>query len=76
MIDVTERLKRIQTPYVRADLHKCEACWRCVGVCPEKIIGKVGLLWHKHIVFKDSDNCSGCRKCIRACPYGVFTQQI
>lgn len=68
-------LKKTQTPYVTTDLHKCKACWKCVVACPKQVIGKVVFLWHKHIVFKDSDNCSGCQKCIKVCPYGVFSHQ-
>lgn len=71
----TERLKKIQTPYMSINPHKCKACWECITVCPKQVIGKVGFLWHKHIVFKDSDNCSGCQKCIKICPHGVFNHQ-
>jgi NAD-dependent dihydropyrimidine dehydrogenase PreA subunit len=71
----TDRLKRIQTPYVGVNLRKCKACWECVAACPKQVIGKVGFLWHKHIVFRNSDNCSGCQKCIKICPHGVFIHQ-
>jgi Uncharacterized anaerobic dehydrogenase len=75
MMKGADRIKKVRTPYVRADLRNCKACWRCVEACPKRIIGKVGFLWHRHIVFNDSDNCSGCKKCIKVCPYGVFSHQ-
>jgi 2-oxoglutarate ferredoxin oxidoreductase subunit delta len=68
-----ERLKRIRTGYVWANPRLCKACWKCVGICPEQVIGKVGFLWHKHIIFRDSDSCTGCKRCVKACPYGVFS---
>ncbi|MDR1056019.1 MAG: 4Fe-4S binding protein [Prevotellaceae bacterium] len=69
-------LNKIHTPYVCANLRKCKACWKCMYNCPEKVIGKVGFLWHKHIVIKNAGNCIGCKKCIRICPYGVFSEKI
>jgi 2-oxoglutarate ferredoxin oxidoreductase subunit delta len=68
-----ERLKRVRTDYIWANPRLCEACWECISACPQEVIGKVGFLWHKHIVFKNSDSCIGCRKCIKVCPNGVFT---
>lgn len=32
-----------------------------------------GILWHKHIALKKSDDCIGCKKCIQVCPHGVFS---
>lgn len=50
----------------------CVACWQCVDECLKNVIGKVKILWHKHVVFKNADACIGCGKCIKACPNGVF----
>lgn len=69
------KLRGTQTPYVKVDLHKCKACWKCIVACPQQVIGRISFLWHKHIILKDSDNCSGCKKCIGICPYGVFNHQ-
>jgi len=76
MEKVTNKLKKIHTQYVWANHKKCKACWKCVGACPKQVIGKVGILWHKHIVLKNSDNCNGCKKCIQICPYGVFSEDM
>ena len=73
---VTSRLKKIHTKYVWANHQRCKACWECVDACPKQVIGKVGILWHKHIVLKDSDNCNGCKKCIQICPHGVFSEDM
>lgn len=70
-----DRLKKIQSLYIKVDLHKCKACWKCIEVCPKQVIGKVGFLWHKHIVLKESDNCTGCQICIKTCPYEVFSSK-
>ena len=67
-----DKLSKIHTKHVWAIPRACVACWKFVDACPKQVIGKVGFLWHKHIVFKDSDNCTGCKKCIQTCPQGVF----
>ena len=51
---------------------RCMACWECVGKCPKKVIGKTGILCHRHVAFKEADACIGCGKCIKTCPQGVF----
>lgn len=65
-------MKRLTTDYVTMNPRHCVACWECVEKCPKKVIGKVGFLWHKHVVFRDADACIGCGKCIKTCPQGVF----
>lgn len=65
-------MKRIATKYVAINPRRCVACWKCVKKCPKGVIGKVGFLWHKHVVFKDADACIGCNKCVETCPHGVF----
>lgn len=65
-------MKRIATKYVAMNPRRCVACWECVEKCPKHVIGKVGFLWHKHVVFTNADACIGCNKCIKVCPNGVF----
>ncbi|MDR3268002.1 MAG: ferredoxin family protein [Tannerella sp.] len=67
-----DRLKRIHTAHVWINPRKCVACWKCVDACPKQVIGKVGFLWHKHIVIRNPENCSGCKACLKTCPHGVF----
>ena len=71
---MTDRKKLISTPYICVNLRSCTACGRCIAACPKHVIGKVGALWHKHIVIKNAESCIGCKKCIRACPHGVFNE--
>ena len=40
--------------------------------CPKNVVGKIEILWHRHVVFRNPDACIGCRKCIKTCPHGVF----
>ncbi len=65
-------MKRLTTDYVTMNPRRCVACWECVEKCPKNVIGKVGFLWHKHVVFRDADACTGCGKCMKTCPHGVF----
>ncbi|MFV0553365.1 MAG: 4Fe-4S binding protein [Mangrovibacterium sp.] len=60
--------------FISLDTNKCIACWKCVDACERKVIGKVAILWHKHIVLRNLDNCLGCGKCIKACPQGVISK--
>jgi len=73
---IEERLDKIRTPHIWANPKKCAACWKCVEECPNHAIGRVGFLWHKHIVFQNSSDCIGCKKCIRTCQHGVFRERI
>ena len=71
-----ERLKKTYTGHVWADTGRCKACWDCVAACPSQVIGKVSFLWHKHIVFRKSDDCTGCNKCMSTCRHGVFSEDL
>ena len=55
------KLQRIHTPYIWVNPRACAACWKCIDNCPRDVIGKVGFLWHKHIVIRNADNCIGCK---------------
>ena len=70
------KLQRIHTPYIWVNTRACAACWKCIDNCPRDVIGKVGFLWHKHIVIRNADNCIGCKKCMKSCPSGVFSESM
>ena len=58
-----------QTRHIQLDSRQCEACWKCVEVCPQRVIGKMNFFFHKHAVFRRPEECSGCRKCVKVCEY-------
>jgi 2-oxoglutarate ferredoxin oxidoreductase subunit delta len=71
-----EKLNKIRTAYIWTNHQNCIACWKCIDICPKRVIGKVDFPWHKHIVLKNVKNCIGCKECIKVCPKGVFTEEM
>lgn len=76
MRNAQQKLRRIRTDYIWANLRNCTACWRCLRACPKGVIGRKAFLWHRHIYIKDADSCIGCNKCLKVCPSGVFSQTL
>lgn len=64
----------IRTAFVLLDTRKCEACWKCINVCGNGVIGRINLPWHKHIRFANSNACSGCMRCVKACETGALSK--
>lgn len=62
------------TNYIVLDTRKCEACWKCMEICTNNVIGRVNLPWHKHALIIQRDNCTGCSKCIKACDFNAITK--
>jgi Pyruvate/2-oxoacid:ferredoxin oxidoreductase delta subunit len=65
--------KHTKSLYVKLNTRKCKACLRCSENCPEQIIGKVDLTWHKHALIIEPHRCSGCLKCVEVCRYDAFS---
>lgn len=63
-----------RTNYILFDTRKCEACWKCMEACPNNVIGRVNLPWHKHALIIKRDNCTGCSKCTKACEFNAITK--
>jgi len=63
---------KTETRFVRLDRKKCEACWRCIEKCPEKVIARIDLPWHRHAVIKNAGDCKGCLRCVNACESGAL----
>ena len=62
------------TPHLRIKgTHDCIACWKCVEACPRQVLGKVKVLWHRHVKVANAGACIGCGKCVAACPQSLFT---
>ncbi|MFN4133854.1 MAG: DNA-directed RNA polymerase subunit D [Candidatus Hadarchaeales archaeon] len=52
-------------PVVEIDLKKCDACGRCVDVCPRHVLRKDD---EKKVVVENLYSCSLCKSCVEACP--------
>jgi len=61
------------TRFIDIDTQHCEACWDCIDVCPTQVLGKVEVLWHRHVRIDHAEACNGCKKCVRACQHGAIT---
>jgi len=60
--------------FIEIDSQSCEACWKCISICPEKVLGKINILFHKHSKISYPDKCTGCMKCVRVCEYKAIKQ--
>ena len=56
-----------RTRFIRLNTDLCKACWACVEICPNGVIGKVDLPVHKHAHIDHAEKCRGCNKCVKAC---------
>ena len=70
-----ERTERGATPFIVLDQSRCEACWECLAVCPESVLGKVDVWFHRHAVVRQGDLCRGCRRCVKACAAGALSDR-
>ncbi|WP_394802537.1 MULTISPECIES: 4Fe-4S dicluster domain-containing protein [Phocaeicola] len=70
-----ESHRRYQTEYTQLDAHRCIGCIDCMKVCPEQVIGKIQLLWHKHAVIRNTDRCIGCLKCMKVCRHQAILKR-
>lgn len=62
--------QRAQTKFIQLDRHLCQACWKCMEVCPDDVFGKIDMLFglHQHVRLDRPEQCKGCKKCVLACP--------
>ncbi|NMC13101.1 MAG: ferredoxin family protein [Chloroflexi bacterium] len=56
------------TKYIEINTRLCEACWKCVEICPNGVLGKIDFFGHHHVKIEHAEACKGCKKCVRACP--------
>lgn len=49
-----------KTAFVILNTKKCNACWECLKVCNNNVIGRINLPWHKHARFINISKCTGC----------------
>jgi len=59
-----------KTNFILLQSNLCKACWTCIEVCPNGVIGKVDVLfgWHRHARIDFAEQCKGCKKCVITCP--------
>jgi 2-oxoglutarate ferredoxin oxidoreductase subunit delta len=62
------------TKYIILDTSKCRACWECIESCPNNVINKIDLPWHKHAIVADPGKCTGCLKCVKTCQYQAYSK--
>ena len=60
--------RHTRTAHIVLNTKCCQACWACVETCPEHVIGKVDMLFHRHARIDHPENCRGCLRCLKACP--------
>ena len=41
----------------------------CVDVCPQGVLGKLDLRFHRHVRIERAENCKGCLLCLDACSH-------
>lgn len=63
---------RKSTKYIELNTHLCQACWKCVEICSDQVLGKVEVLWHRHARIINADACRGCKKCVQVCENGAI----
>ena len=68
------RSEYVRTAYVQLNTRKCKACWKCLEICPNDVIGKVNLPLHKHARIINGSNCKGCLKCVKVCESNALLQ--
>lgn len=61
-----------KTDFIRLDTQHCDACWDCIEVCPRLVLGKIDVIWHRHVIIRNAEACNGCKKCVRACETGAI----
>jgi 2-oxoglutarate ferredoxin oxidoreductase subunit delta len=60
------------TEFIRVDNRSCDACWDCIEACPKQVLGKIDVIWHRHVIIRNAAACNGCKKCVRACERGAI----
>jgi len=60
-------------PFIQLNTHNCEACWKCLDVCPKQVFGRINIFFHKHAKIVAPQKCTGCMKCVKVCAYGALT---
>lgn len=65
---------RLETPYISIKRSKCRACWKCISVCPNHVLGRINFIFHRHVVVIEPKGCTGCLACEKVCPHSAIIQ--
>jgi 2-oxoglutarate ferredoxin oxidoreductase subunit delta len=65
-----------KTNHICIDTRLCEACWTCIEICPNDVLGKIDLKFHRHARIDAAERCTGCAKCVQACPHGAISRIV
>lgn len=44
------------TGYIRLNIRLCQACWKCIAVCRNRVLGKVEF-FHRHARIDNAGSC-------------------
>jgi NAD-dependent dihydropyrimidine dehydrogenase PreA subunit len=69
------RASRRETGFITLDTHLCDACWECVEACPDDVLGRLTVLFHKHARIVAPGSCTGCLRCVKACETGALARR-
>jgi len=66
------------TAFVQLNAFACTACWKCIDVCPNKVIDKSFLyvadtLVYEQVLMYDADKCTGCKLCVESCMFNAIS---
>jgi Pyruvate/2-oxoacid:ferredoxin oxidoreductase delta subunit len=67
--------RHTETLHICLDTRVCQACWDCIAVCPQHVLAKVDLFFHKHALVRHADQCKGCLRCVKVCPNGAINKK-
>lgn len=63
-----------RTAYIFLNTRKCQACWKCMEVCSNHVIGRINFPFHKHARIVNENDCTGCLKCVKVCESEALTK--
>jgi 2-oxoglutarate ferredoxin oxidoreductase subunit delta len=68
--------RRHGTEYIQLNTANCQACWECVEACPNDVLGKLDVFFHRHVRVVAAENCAGCGACVQACRHEAITLTV
>jgi len=71
-----KRNNRRVTKHIQCNSSNCVACWKCVSVCPNEVLGKIDFFFHRHAKIVKPDKCTGCMNCVKVCKEQALTPMV